>query len=251
MMEFDWTTFILEVLNFLVLVWILGRLFYRPILAALDARQQKINDASAHAEQLRGEAEALRGQYEQRIQAWAQELAERERKLDEELAEKRGSAMELLKQTLANEEAKYRARNEALNTSREAALTLKAAETAFAQSAALLQRLASEQLTQAIAAVFLEDLAALPEPEQAALRKAARMPAETASFDLVSAHALDEIDRAALCKALSETAGQDLQLVFKIDPGLIAGLRAVIGECQLDANLADGLAFFRQQSKHG
>ena len=38
-MDFDWTTFALEVLNFLVLVWLLKRFFYRPVLAAIEARR--------------------------------------------------------------------------------------------------------------------------------------------------------------------------------------------------------------------
>ena len=50
MMQFDWTTFILEMLNFLVLVWILQRLIYRPVLAMLDARQQRLKDESGRAE---------------------------------------------------------------------------------------------------------------------------------------------------------------------------------------------------------
>ena len=32
-MELDWTTFVLEIVNFLVLVWILQRYLYRPVLA--------------------------------------------------------------------------------------------------------------------------------------------------------------------------------------------------------------------------
>ena len=38
-MQFDWTTFVLEVLNFLVLLWILKRFLYQPVLDVLDARQ--------------------------------------------------------------------------------------------------------------------------------------------------------------------------------------------------------------------
>ena len=60
MMQFDFTSFVLEILNFLVLVWILKRLLYRPVLNMLDTRRQKIADESVQAELLRNEAEALR-----------------------------------------------------------------------------------------------------------------------------------------------------------------------------------------------
>ena len=38
-MQFDLTTFALEVLNFLVLVWLLKRFFYQPVLAVIEARR--------------------------------------------------------------------------------------------------------------------------------------------------------------------------------------------------------------------
>src|SRR5574343_2081822 len=100
MMQFDWTTFVLEMLNFLVLVWILQRFLYKPVLSMLDARQQRIKDESARAAQLQNEAEALRKQYEQRLADWQQQQEEMRRQLEEELNQLRNNALESLKQTL-------------------------------------------------------------------------------------------------------------------------------------------------------
>ncbi len=251
MMQFDGTTFILEILNFLVLVWILQRFLYRPVLTMLDARQQRIKDETDHAEQLRGEAEALRQQYEARLAAWNQEQETSRRQLEEELAQLRNAAQENLKQALAEEEAELRVRNQTLIAAREAALVREAAGAAYGQAAAMLQRLANPQLTQSIVEVFLQDLANMPASEQAALSKAAAMPMSAAIVEVVSAHPLVDAERSRVAEALSFAAGQTLQLTFKEDPALIAGLRAVIGECQLHANLADELAFFRRQANHG
>ncbi|TCV84559.1 MULTISPECIES: F0F1 ATP synthase subunit delta [Methylomonas] len=251
MMQFDWTTFILEILNFLVLVWILQRFLYRPILAMLDARQQRIQDETELAAQLRDEAEALRQQYEQRLADWNQQQETSRRQLDEELAQLRNTATENLKQTLADEEAKLRVRNQTLITAREAALIREAAGAAYGQAAAMLQRLASPQLTQQIVEVFLQDLQHMPDSEQTALRKAAAMLIGASAVEVLSAHPLSETDQARVTETLSTAAGQALQLTIKEDSTLIAGLRAVVGECQLHANLADELAFFRRQANHG
>ncbi|WKJ91131.1 F0F1 ATP synthase subunit delta [Methylomonas montana] len=251
MMQFDWTTFILEILNFLVLVWILQRFLYRPVLAMLDARQQRIKDETERAAQLRNEAEVLRQQYEQRLADWNQQQETSRRQLDEELAQMRSIATENLKQTLADEEAKLRVRNQTLIAAREAALIREAAGAAYGQAAAMLQRLARPQLTQNIVDVFLQDLANMPDSEQAALRKAAAMLIAASAVEVISAHPLDEATRGAVTQGLAAAAGQTLQLSYKEDPQLIAGLRAVVGECQLHANLADELAFFRRQANHG
>ena len=41
-MELNWTTFALEIVNFLALLWILKRFLYRPVLATLAERRAGI-----------------------------------------------------------------------------------------------------------------------------------------------------------------------------------------------------------------
>ena len=48
-MEFDWTTFALEVVNFLVLVWLLKRFLYRPVLACSTRRRAEVERHMAEA----------------------------------------------------------------------------------------------------------------------------------------------------------------------------------------------------------
>ena len=247
MMQFDWTTFILEILNFLVLVWILQRLFYRPILTLLDARQQRIQEEISHAELVNREGEELHRQYALRLQEWEQERENLRSNFDRELVQQRNAALESLKQTLADEEIKLRARNQVLIKANEASLRRNAADAAYRQLAVMLERLASVQLTHAIAAILLEDLAALSPVEQAALYKAAQSPVAGSPFEILSAHSLDDSMRLALSQSLSLASGQNLQFAFKEQPELLAGLQVVVGECQLDANLAAELGFFRSQ----
>lgn len=249
-MQFDWTTFVLEMLNFLVLVWILKRFLYRPVLAILDARQARIRQESAKAEKMLADADILREQYEARLAGWNQEREQNRRKLEEELTQARATGMENLKQQLADEEAKARARSEALTASREAALVRQAAGEAFGTAAAMLRRLASPELTASIVRMFQEDLAAQPEDDHAALRKAAAALVATSAVEITSAHPLDEPTQGALKQALSSAAGKPLDILYKVDPALIAGLRAVVGECQLHANLADELAYFQHRNGH-
>ena len=250
MMEFDWTTFILEIVNFLVLVWILQRFLYRPMLNMLDARQQRLKDEAEHAEQLRDEAEALRQEYELRLADWERQQEAGRHALDEELAQLRRSALETLQKTLVDEDSKWRIRNQSLAETREATLIREAAGAAYGQVATLLQRLASPQLTRSIVDIFLEDLRDLPESDQTVLNKAAAMLIAASAAEIISAHPLPEALKITLNQALSQAAGQHLPLGFRVDAGLIAGIRVVVGECQLHANLADELAYFRRQTHH-
>ena len=56
-MEFDWLTFGFEIVNFLVLVWLLHRLLYRPVLAMIQRRRDEIAAAARAAEARQAEAE--------------------------------------------------------------------------------------------------------------------------------------------------------------------------------------------------
>lgn len=249
-MQFDWTTFVLEIINFLVLVWILKRFFYRPVLNVLDARQQRVRAETLRAEQMQQEAESLRQQYEARLADWNREREQGRQQLEQELAQLRASRMESIKSSLMDEEAKARAREAASNASREAELVRQAAGKAYGNAGAMLRRLASPELTASIVQIFQEDLAALPAAELAALHKAGQSLVGEKTVELAAAHPLDEQTLAELGKLLSAVAGCPLKIVFRLAPELIAGLRVAMGESLLHANLAEELEFFRGRSGH-
>ena len=65
-MPIVWFTVAAQVLNFLILVWLLKRFLYRPILHAIDVREQRIVQALADADAK--QAEAIRERDELRQQ---------------------------------------------------------------------------------------------------------------------------------------------------------------------------------------
>ncbi len=60
-MTFNIWTFLFEVVNFVVLAYILHRLLYRPLREAIDRRRAEIAQTQAEAEQARAEAERQGG----------------------------------------------------------------------------------------------------------------------------------------------------------------------------------------------
>jgi F-type H+-transporting ATPase subunit b len=216
----------------------------------LDARQRKIFAIREEAQNMRAEAETMRLQYESRLADWQQERENSRRELNEELAQARTREMDNLKAALSGEEEKLSARNAKLLAAREAELLRSAAGQAYSEAALMLRRLASPELTQRIAGLFLEDVAALPENDRRLLSEAAGALKENDTVSIVAAHALSSVTLARIETALSAASGKSLQAEYSEDPGLIAGLRAVVGECELHANLADELEFFRRQANH-
>ena len=102
-MELNWSTFILEIINFLVLVWILKRFLYKPVLEIIARRQASIDKTLADAKQLHDDAESLQQQYEGRLADWDQERKQAREKLAEELHADRARKLEELKAALEQE----------------------------------------------------------------------------------------------------------------------------------------------------
>src|SRR5471032_2465585 len=55
-MLIDWFTVAAQALNFLLLVWLLKRFLYRPVLAAIDEREKRIAAQLQDAEKKKAEA---------------------------------------------------------------------------------------------------------------------------------------------------------------------------------------------------
>ncbi|MCF3593976.1 F0F1 ATP synthase subunit B [Rhodobacteraceae bacterium LMO-12] len=88
-MSIDWITVAAQIANFLVLVWLLKRFLYRPILDGIDAREREIAARMAEAATLCEAAEAAKAEHKAEIEglqsgredllAQAREAAEAER----------------------------------------------------------------------------------------------------------------------------------------------------------------------------
>ena len=60
-MRIDWWTLALQTVNVLILIWILGRYFFRPIMDIVAKRQQETNNLLKDAARDRSEAVNTRG----------------------------------------------------------------------------------------------------------------------------------------------------------------------------------------------
>lgn len=68
-MSIDWITVAAQIANFLVLVWILKRFLYRPILDGIDAREAEITDRMQAAVTEKNQATVIQAEYQDKIQA--------------------------------------------------------------------------------------------------------------------------------------------------------------------------------------
>ncbi|MCG6899914.1 MAG: F0F1 ATP synthase subunit delta [Gammaproteobacteria bacterium] len=246
-MELNWSTFLLEIINFLVLVWILKHFFYKPVLDVIARRRQGIEKTLDEARTLREDAEALSTQYKNRLADWEKERQAAHATLDKEISTERARRMESLQNTLAEEQNKARVLEQRrLETSR-----LQAEAAALHQgaqfSARLLSAVAGPELEQRLLALLLKELTALPPERLNTLRAAAE---KTADQVLVSsAYPLDRDTRQSLERTLGEALAVTAPVHYEQNQELLAGLRITVGSWVLRANLQDELQAFSELAR--
>ena len=247
-MEFDWTTFILEIINFLILVWILKRFLYRPVLGVVARRRAGIEKMLADARRIEAEAGELRQQNERRIAQWEEEKEAAQARLREELAEERERLMAALEASIAEERERRRVLDERHQRDFERAIEERGIAQGAAFSARLLARLATPELEARLYALLLEDLRNLRAEDKQAVADAAAAPG--LQLKIQSAFVLDAGMRAELARALAEATGKALPVEYRENPELLAGFRVSIGPWILHANLRDELKFFSGALRH-
>lgn len=242
-------TALLEALNFLVLVWLLKRFFYRPVLAVIDKRQADSEKIITDAEVRRHEADALKSEYELRLADAGKDRDLAMAHLDEEIAKERARRFA----AVAAEADADRQRRQMLAAretgEREAALEREAVAIAARFATHFLDRLAGPELEAKLVDLALDELGADTKEKLAALSAALRDT--DVSIKVVTAYPLDAVRRAAFATVLGKLAGRDVAPQFHEDPALKAGVCLIAGSWVLMANLRDELKFFAGTLEHG
>ena len=246
-MELDWVTFTLEIVNFLILVWILQRFLYKPILQVVARRKAAIEQTLTDAKTRHADAEALEGRYRDRLAVWEEEKAHLREQAETEIDAERARRMTALQQTLAQEREKHQALEQRQLRDRQRQLEQAALVQGAQFAAGLLGRVAAPDLEERLVRMVAEELPKLPGDILEQVRQA-QPEAEHHDIKVASAFTLKPADRDLLEQQLRAFLGTPCTVAYNVDPQLLAGVRVSIGPWVLRANLQDELKFFAEAS---
>lgn len=217
-MHFDWSTLSLQTINILVLLWLLRRFLFRPVVAIIAERKgaaEKLLDDAAAA-RAQAEAAAARALLSEKTSAANSEhiiadahvAAETERaKLLERAAQE---AVQAHDAALARLELdRIQMRRELEGEARTLAVTI---------ASRLISRMPSQALNAALLQSFNTWIDTLP-PEKLRALTHVNKPLE-----IVTAARLDDQTQSACRQTLSRYLGDTPALHFGVDPSLIAGV---------------------------
>lgn len=244
-MELNWSTFIFEIINFLVLVWILKKLVYTPIKKAIEKRKTTVQQSLDAAQKQHDEAEELKSQYENRLSDWQQEKEQKYASLKQELDEQKIKGLESLKAVFAKEKEK----NKVQEKRKLQDLTQKIEQQARIEATKfigkLLRQFASSAIEAEIIKLFLKQLPAVPE-EKIALIKDEITKNKQNRINIVSAFVIDKTQQEAIISKFKKVFNSKITVDFQHDRKLLAGLCVTVGSMIMHANLRDELQFFSE-----
>lgn len=244
MMPFDWSTLALQTINFVVLVWLLHRFLYKPVLRMIDSRRSEVEKHFAEAEKAQAQAAAHLAEIKAehtRIAAERDTLLKSARRQADDAAKARaGEAQRTADRLIEDARRKIdEERRRAVADARAAALDL---------GVELARRLLAESAGGDGDGAWLRRIerhfAELPAAERDAL---SRQLADGRELRVVTAAALDPDAEADWRQRLAKLVGDGGGIAFAVDKALIAGAELHFPDAVLRFSWRDALAAMREE----
>ncbi len=221
-MLIDWFTVGAQVLNFLILVWLLKRFLYKPILAAIDAREKRIANELADADAKKGAAQKERDDFHRKNKAFDDQCGALFSKVTDDAKAEHDRLFEEALKAADNLRAKQAMALQKDRARLGIEITRLASDEVFAIARKTLADLASVSLEERMSEMFTRRLREMDAKAKAALSEAFKTSSEAALVR--STFELQPEQTAVIQKALDETFSAKIQITFATVPNGVCGI---------------------------
>lgn len=257
-MNINWSTVFFQIVNFWIIVWILKKYLFKPVLSSMDKREQTIRERLRDAEEAKKNAEEEKQRLLKKIddveKAKSAVMADAYKKADAEYAT-------LLKTFNAEMAGKRKAFEEQITDEREFLRTsIKeiAGNTIVKTVATALSELADANIQSAIIEKFIS------KAKSGTIEKTDDLKKYYEKNKKVSVHTsfeINETEKKQIKSIISEVVGEDVKHIdFAEDKGIICGIEVICPPLlisfgmdtyivELQKNLDDGLAELTKTKK--
>jgi F-type H+-transporting ATPase subunit b len=221
-MNIDWFTVIAEVINFLILVWLLKKFLYKPVLNAIDEREKKIAAQLKDADAKKAEAKKEQDDFRQKNVEFDKQKKDL---MDKAVADSYQQRGKLLEEARTEANALRANLDKAVKDSEEnqnREIAQKTQEQVLIIARKTLADIASLSLEEQSVNTFIKRLVESKDEEKKQFIEAFKSNSNTilvqSAFDLPAKQQNEITD------AVDGTLGTKTQLQFKTTPALISGV---------------------------
>jgi F-type H+-transporting ATPase subunit b len=246
-MEIDWFTLIAQIVNFLVLVFLLKIFLYDRIIGVIDKREEEIANRLEDSERQQQEAE----KQNRSLQQEREDIRRRKTELIENAREEAAQDRERLVEKAREEVDEIRARwVEGLQKQKEAFVKQfrrEAGNELLSTTRRILEDLADDELEEMIVRAFIHRLHHLSGDERDSLNRFFEEAQDSVSIR--SAFGLSKEMRRSLTRALVEESGEELtetRIRFETAPGVLGGVELIAGGNRIGWSIETYLSSFER-----
>jgi F-type H+-transporting ATPase subunit b len=239
MININWSTLVLQIVNFVVMVLILTRFFFKPVIRALDERSKRVTSALEEAERREQQAQEMQAEYEKQLTEAQEQVLLMNQRAQEELQQTRQRVLAEAREEILNMRTKT---ERELEETRQQAISQHRRELgrlATTLSGRLMRQAGGEQFQAASMQEFLERLSAFPVEDYR--RSIESIQTEVVPVQVVSAGEMDDATRSQVKSQVNEMLRRPAEVRFKQDASLLAGATMRFGDIVIDGSLAGQL----------
>ena len=239
-MLIDWFTVVAQALNFLILVWLLKRFLYKPILDAIDAREKRIAAELADADAKKAEARQERDEFTRKNEEFDQQRMAMLSHAEEEAKTERQRLLDQARQESDILRTKWQEalRNEHRTLDEE--LARRTREEVFAITRKTLKDLATLSLEEQMTEAFIRRLRELSPVEKDVLK--ATFEAASSPATVRSTFRLPAAQRHAIEGVAKDVLAIQTQLQFETVPELVSGIELTANGHKIAWSIGDYLS---------
>jgi F-type H+-transporting ATPase subunit b len=235
-MQINWFTVIAQILNFLVLVWLMKRYLYKPILSAIDDREKKIAGQLADAKTKKDEAQKEQDEFNKKNQVFDQQKKDM---MDKATADAGVQSQKLLEDAKNNAKALQDKLEKAAKEQREDfnhQMEQKTEQEVFAITKKVLTDLADTDFEEQLVNVFIKRISEIKEDEKALFIKA--LHSGSGPILVQSAFDLPEKQQTEIKSVVTKMLGIDPSFEFKTSTALLGGIELTTPGYKLSWSIA-------------
>jgi len=226
-MQIDWFSIVAQALNFLVLLWLMKRFLFKPILRVIDEREARISGQLASAEAMKIEAQKQQVEYEEKIGNIDRERAAMMKEAEGEARAESERLLREAREAAENFSAKRREAEEIEELALRQEINRRTRDEVFAIARKALTALAGTSLEKRIVELFNDRIRTMGDGEAQTLRTA--LKGTNDSIIVRTSLALETEQKDATEATIRSLLGTDTRILFETAPDMISGI-------ELDAN---------------
>jgi len=238
-MKFNILTFIFEIINFFVLLWLLKRLLYKPVISLLMERKKLIESKISEAEEAERRYRELNSKYEDLLKRLDEEKKSRIAQLNREVEKRRRELEERLNEEIRLEKERFLSSLESERQRFLSEMKDEVVKLSVQFSSKLLKRIADEHVHRKLFELAVDALKSIPKGEVSNIKD------ELKSRGLIkveSAYPLSGDDVDMLKETVEKLFGVKVNVSVTTDSSIVAGVKLHVGSKLIDSSIEGQLS---------